>query len=129
MRYLQVAAEALVATEAQLRGKRASADEEIAGKRQLLAELKQRYDAVAAELAGAEANLTSASAILSSARAHLALKESLLFEKETLIAALKKQMQSGQAKSNAQPKFWHSLARFRRDPGAASEQKPGSAAS
>lgn len=126
---LQVAAEALVATEADLRAKLASADGEFAEKRQLLAELKRRYDAVAAELAGAEANLTSASGILTSAKAHLALKESLLFEKETLIAALRKQMQSESTKSNAQPKFWRSLARFRRDSGGQSDQKSANAAS
>jgi septal ring factor EnvC (AmiA/AmiB activator) len=120
----QVAAEALVATESELRAKLQSADEEIAEKRQLLADLKARYDVVAAELAGAEANLASADALLSTAKAHLALKQSLLFEKEALIAALKKQLSAGPAKSHAQPRFWTSLARFRRDRGAAPEQKP-----
>lgn len=123
---MQVAADALVVTENELRGKLTAADEEIAEKRSLLADLNTRYDAVAAELAGAEANLSSADALLTGAKAHLALKESLLFEKETLIAALKKRTS---AKSAAAPRFWQNFGRFRRAPGpvADQEQPPTSA--
>ncbi len=97
----QVAAEALVVTENELRGKLSAAEEEIAERRQLLADLNTRYDSVAAELAGAEANLSSADALLMNAKAHLALKESLLFEKETLIAALQKRTSAKMAAARA----------------------------
>ena len=119
----QVAAEALVVTENELRGKLSAAEEEIAERRQLLADLNTRYDSVAAELAGAEANLSSADALLMNAKAHLALKESLLFEKETLIAALRKRTS---AKMAAAPRFWQSFGRFRRGAGPVPdpEQQP-----
>ncbi len=117
---MQVAADALVVTENELRGKLTAADEEIAEKRGLLADLNTRYDAVAAELAGAEANLSSADALLTGAKAHLALKESLLFEKETLIAALRKRTS---VKSSAAPRFWQSFGRFRRAAGPAPDQE------
>ena len=101
------------ATEAELGSKLAAAECEAAEKQATLGRLKQRYDVVAAELAGAEANLTSAQGLLSSARAHLALKESLLFEKETLIAALRRRTTVA-ASTAASPGFWRSLGRFRR---------------
>lgn len=123
MHCMQVAADALVATEIDLRSKLKAANDEIEEKRRLLADLNTRYDAVAAELAGAEANLSSADDLVTSAKAHLALKESLLFEKETLIAALKKRMRTGAKSSAAAPRFWQSFNRFRRSPGPAADQE------
>ncbi len=61
---LQVAAEALVATEQDLRSKIRGLDEEVDTKRDLLSILMKRHDDAAAELAGADANLTSAGAPL-----------------------------------------------------------------
>ena len=58
----QVAAEALVATEQDLRAKICGLDEEIDNKRDLLGILMKRHDDAAAELEGADANLTSAGA-------------------------------------------------------------------
>ena len=57
---LQVAAEALVATEQDLRAKIRGLDDEIANKRDLLGDLVKRHDGGVAELAGADANLASA---------------------------------------------------------------------
>ena len=60
---LQVAAEALIATEQELRAKIHGLDEEIDNKRDLLGVLMKRHDDAAAELAGADANLSSAGEI------------------------------------------------------------------
>ena len=120
----QVAADALSATEAELCSKLTAGEREAAEKQATLARLKRRYDVVAAELAGAEANLTSAQGLLSRARAQLALKESLLFEKETLIAALRRRT-SAAAGAAASPGFWRSLGRFRRN--SSSSSAPASA--
>ena len=60
---LQVAAEALIATEQELRAKIRGLDEEIGNKRDLLGVLMKRHDDAAAELAGADANLSSAGEI------------------------------------------------------------------
>ena len=57
---LQVAAEALIATEQDLRAKIRGLDDEIDNKRDLLGDLVKRHDGGAAELAGADANLASA---------------------------------------------------------------------
>ena len=57
---LQVAAEALIATEQDLRVKIRGLDDEIDNKRDLLGDLVKRHDGGAAELAGADANLASA---------------------------------------------------------------------
>lgn len=59
---MQVAGEALIATEQDLRAKIRGLDEEIADKRDLLGDLMKRHDDAAAELAGADANLHSAGA-------------------------------------------------------------------
>ncbi len=60
---LQVAAEALIATEQELRAKLCGLDEEIGHKRGLLGVLMKRHDDATAELAGADANLSSAGEI------------------------------------------------------------------
>lgn len=119
----QVAADALSATEAELCSKLAAGERKAAEKQAALARLNRRYDVVAAELAGAEANLTSAQGLLSSACAHLALKESLLFEKDTLIAALRRRT-SAAAGAAATPGFWRSLGRFRRSSSSSAPATP-----
>ena len=66
---LQVAAEALIATEQDLRAKIRGLDDEIANKRDLLGDLVKRHDGGAAELAGADANLASAGGLHALCRA------------------------------------------------------------
>ena len=66
---LQVAAEALIATEQDLRTKIRGLDDEIDNKRDLLGDLVKRHDGGAAELAGADANLASAGDLRSNYRA------------------------------------------------------------
>ena len=114
----QVAAEALSATEATLHSKLENLEADAATRRATLVQLRQRYDEVAAELAGAEANLSSAGALLGSAKAQLSLKESLLQEKDVLIADLKQCTSGGPGPA---PRFWRSLGRLRRTSSGAAE--------